>query len=636
MKVIWDRFTPGVIDPSQPQTVLFEAKTEGSPTSVTLELQSPASIVTLKDDGTGGDKTAGDGIFTVKLSTADVLKSFTPDDVNRNFVGFLRLKKGNETVQANVFADVITPDIPAVQIRKISATVQWSDHLINLVDPAFFNTFDIAAVTQKLYSQFEDSYDFLNIVYEIPHLQNRYHFGVRNDVQGIGIQTFDNTAAHGSAGRLLGITVFPIPQMFDGASPACQHELGHQWLQFLTAPPLGSGIPHYPLSDLASCIMGWSKPGGQGLTFGLELQPSGSDFELVPSAGPKVFKDLSLYAMGMLPAAQVKDHFVFKDQNTIPGPGPVPASALTKVTMQSILQKMGPRVPDAATARKKFRIATVLVTRDGLASGLLMRLYDHFAARAEGIQSVPYSDGFAKGTTLPFHLSTQKLGRLDTRIKRRILVDASRDGGVWWFPQAGPFDKAAPHQGKALADHLRSLGHKVDELPRPTTITAKLLGGYDLVIRAAGVGGYQASEITAYQGYAKGGGAILLLAEHGSSDGLASGFGLKFTGTTRGANLLNNFTPHPITQGVGPLQYKVGGGLIQKPATAQVLGKLSAQSFLDLDGDGVKDPGEISAPAVLGAMTFGQGRIVFCGDTNLWQAVPQPLTKNTVKWLTEA
>ena len=38
----------------------------------------------------------------------------------------------------------------------------------------------------------------------------------------------------------------------------------------------------------------------------------------------------------------------------------------------------------------------------------------------------------------------------------RILVDASRDGGVWWFPQweqQGGFDFTLPHQGKELADY---------------------------------------------------------------------------------------------------------------------------------------------------------------------------------------
>ena len=34
----------------------------------------------------------------------------------------------------------------------------------------------------------------------------------------------------------------------------------------------------------------------------------------------------------------------------------------------------------------------------------------------------------------------------------QILIDASRDGGAWWYPQAGPFDPDEYHQGKKLAD----------------------------------------------------------------------------------------------------------------------------------------------------------------------------------------
>src|SRR5690349_15691468 len=40
----------------------------------------------------------------------------------------------------------------------------------------------------------------------------------------------------------------------------------------------------------------------------------------------------------------------------------------------------------------------------------------------------------------------------------QVLVDASRDGGDWWFPQGTTVDPNAPHQGKALADYLRSQG----------------------------------------------------------------------------------------------------------------------------------------------------------------------------------
>jgi hypothetical protein len=473
------------------------------------------------------------------------------------------------------------------------------------------------------------------VIYEFPHLENRHHFGTRSTVQGIGITPFDQDGMHGSAGRLMGITVFPIPAMFDGAAPTYQHELGHQWINFLNVSPLDLGVPHYPLSDLAACIMGWSKAGGQGLDFNFQLKPVGNNFELAADPNPKVYSDLSLYLMGLLPANQVKDHFVFKNQDHAQAPGPVQAGELAKVSINDVIQKLGARVPDAGKAQKKFRIATIIVSRDGLLSEKMMRFYDRFSARAEGTQTVSYSDGLAKGQTKPFYLATQQLGRLDTRIKRRILVDSSRDGGVWWFPQSGPFNPAADHQGKALAEHLRSLGHKVDELPRPTTITAGLLAGYDIVIRASSISSYSQAEITAYQDYVKQGGGLLLLAEFGPPDGLALSFGLKFEGRTRGNNLLNNFTPHPVTQGVGQLPYQVGGGLTKAPAGAQVLGKLSGQSFLDLNNNSVKDAGEPAGPAVLGVMLYGQGRIVFCGDTNLWETVPQPLTKNVVKWLTD-
>ena len=44
----------------------------------------------------------------------------------------------------------------------------------------------------------------------------------------------------------------------------------------------------------------------------------------------------------------------------------------------------------------------------------------------------------------------------------RVLVDASKDGGVWWFPQGGSFDPDAYHQGKPLADYSPRLGIRRD------------------------------------------------------------------------------------------------------------------------------------------------------------------------------
>jgi hypothetical protein len=234
-------------------------------------------------------------------------------------------------------------------------------------------------------------------------------------------------------------------------------------------------------------------------------------------------------------------------------------------------------------------------------------------------------------------------GRLAAADKpRQILIDASHDGGAWWAPQRGDFSSGSPHQGKPLADHLRSLGFRVTELPRDTRITAALLGGADLVIRASGFGPYLPAEVDTYESWVKTGGRLLLLVEERPQDALAERFGLQFRGIARipgpgphnTTTRLGKFASDPLTQGVDALKYLGGSGLTAQPPEAKILGWLSTEDYLDLNDNNVKDPGEPVGPAALGILPFGQGRIVFCGDSNLWEAVPKRLIKNTLSYLT--
>lgn len=218
-----------------------------------------------------------------------------------------------------------------------------------------------------------------------------------------------------------------------------------------------------------------------------------------------------------------------------------------------------------------------------------------------------------------------------------VLVDASRDGGVWWFPQAGTFDPDLDHQGKALADYFRSLDLYVAELPRPTQITWSVIQGYNLVVRSVACGDYSASEISAYQRYVEEGGSLLLLDDHKRhcpTDAIGRSFGLRFEGITRGRQELV-FVLDPITEGLedGGLAFAAGSGLVQIPVEAKVLAYLDEDSWLDLNGDGFRDIGEPVAPPVMGRMTPGDGLIVFMGDANLINAVPQPLTDNILQAL---
>ena len=231
--------------------------------------------------------------------------------------------------------------------------------------------------------------------------------------------------------------------------------------------------------------------------------------------------------------------------------------------------------------------------------------------------------------------SAESISQIETE-SASILVDASRDGGMWWFPQSGPFDPSQPHQGKALADYLRSLGYTVTELPRPTTITTSLLASHDIVIRANESEGYSSSEITAYQDYVSAGGKLLLLSDFklpGEQDSLGLSFGITFQGISRGENIVDSFEPHPITAGVSTLNYGIGSGITDFPSTANILGYLSSGTYLDLNDNGMQDPGEPTNAPALGVMSSGNERIVFCGDTNMWLWVPQPLVDNTINWL---
>lgn len=218
-----------------------------------------------------------------------------------------------------------------------------------------------------------------------------------------------------------------------------------------------------------------------------------------------------------------------------------------------------------------------------------------------------------------------------------VLVDASRDGGVWWFPQAGPFDPELYHQGKALADYLKSLGLQVRELPRPTRISIDLLEGYDLVIRAVACGGYSESEVLAYRQYVEAGGNLLLLDDHkrhAPPDAVGRSFGVLFAGVTRGSQGLK-FVADPITEGLasGQLYYRTGSALIEYPPEAKILAYLDESSYLDLNANESKDDGEPVAPPVMGKLTAGAGQIVFTGDTNYIEHVPQPLIDNLIRAL---
>lgn len=198
----------------------------------------------------------------------------------------------------------------------------------------------------------------------------------------------------------------------------------------------------------------------------------------------------------------------------------------------------------------------------------------------------------------------------------KVLVDASHDGGVWWFPQSSPsFNEAEPHQGKRLADHLRARGFQVDELARGVVVTDSILRQYRTVIRAGAFGSYGSGELDAYQSYLSCDATLVLLGEFlrdGWQDPLAEMMGLSFGGLYTG--VVVDFEVHDITAGIGLLPY-IGGSALQS-----------------YDESKVTVLGSLQGLPVMGTLDGNPARVFFMGDTNSLLTVPQPLVDNLIAW----
>ncbi|MBZ5560719.1 MAG: hypothetical protein LAO77_25985 [Acidobacteriia bacterium] len=387
---------------------MFEAAIAGDATRVYFEW-SPGSPLAanppqleMRDDGTGGDRRAGDGVYSVLLPSTDIVRARVADDVQRVFVGYLDVMNGSlHVLHGNIFASVYTSDVGTTPITQRSPTLQFTSRVVNIYDPSFFVDFSVSRIAQTFYQTFGDDYDFLNVISLPGRFLNRDHVAVKNDVDGIGLVRQDDSRSYGSAGRLKGVSRFPIDDFYDGAVTGYIHEMGHQWINFLNFSPLGQGIPHWPYSSMAGGVMGFSigGQGGEGGDFACTAVSQNGVVRLLARDGEPVFSDFDLYLMELVPPAQVADGIVFADQTAaqqLRCAGQTFTGAVLPVSVQDVIARYGARRPSAGDAQSQFRAATILVSRDGLASQETMWLYSWLTARAERRSPVAVHEGFLK------------------------------------------------------------------------------------------------------------------------------------------------------------------------------------------------------------------------------------------------
>ncbi len=288
-------------------------------------------------------------------------------------------------------AESIGTHIPALQARGVSVSF---DQIIVFTDPQIYNgnvfvlpvSESLAAgdlplrdYAERFYEHFGDEFDFLWFVSNLQPGQHEPgasiaagHVRIRNDVTGIGISNLINDDRWGSASELQSVMNFPSYAiysdrrsiLFEGPT---LHELMHRWANSIVPTSNGS---HWGFSSANGNIGGFDiaeleNHGGGRYTAG-SFPIAGVADNLMP------FSPIELYLAGFIPPGEVPDLWVAEDGEWLRdeegriihadnGHPMFAASQVRTYTIEDIISKHGPRVPDASQAQKGFRAAVILL-----------------------------------------------------------------------------------------------------------------------------------------------------------------------------------------------------------------------------------------------------------------------------------
>ncbi len=241
---------------------------------------------------------------------------------------------------------------------------------------------------------------------------------VKNEIEGLGLPIFDDTARFGSAGRLRLVVNMDLLRSYPAdpqekfrntksAMDILAQMVGHAWGAYVRFDD--GGVPSDALLAGTERFT-WS--------FFLDTDASeldGHDWEILPEnrfrsiAANERYSPLDQYLMGLRPPEEVPPFFLIENptrteghtRGSPPELGVIVSGSLRPITLAEILRIEGPRRPTYAEAPKTFRMAFILVVPEGL------------PATAIDLNKVEL---FRRTFELFFEQATEGRGRVETRV----------------------------------------------------------------------------------------------------------------------------------------------------------------------------------------------------------------------------
>ncbi|MDA8100354.1 MAG: Ig-like domain-containing protein, partial [Nitrospiraceae bacterium] len=244
------------------------------------------------------------------------------------------------------------------------------------------------AVAKEFLRTHKDEYDYLviftNFNYLLPtHGVKGFYHSIRNDVQGIGLPLFDNSADYGSNGRLAGITDMgniidkttdPLDPDFENTLSTIHHELLHRWAAQIKFKD-STGNLSTALLDENSGHWSFLLDTGGSVLYGNKWHDNGDGTftSLYSFDEMKYYSPLDLYLMGMIGPGQVPAMRLIDNPAVsaarLPEANVAISGTARTITIEDIVAANGLRIPDATHSPKNFKTAFLLLVRPGEFSG---------------------------------------------------------------------------------------------------------------------------------------------------------------------------------------------------------------------------------------------------------------------------
>ncbi len=237
----------------------------------------------------------------------------------------------------------------------------------------------------RFYEHFNDEFDFLVFFANLRRREietypesfdGGFYSAAKNDVQGIGQGTFSNNSSWRSAGKLQGVIFFSVYELWDLGysdfrSGTLHHELMHRWAAYL-GKPLSDG--HWnDASNIRGSLGGVFTSDFEEIVDLGGGRYTGAKDPVDPMERP--YPPLELYLAGFIPPEEVPDIWVgvdrewlfdesgnlLRDEN---GDRIFSAREIKRFTIEDIIAKHGPRVPDQLQSQKDFRAAVILLVSE--------------------------------------------------------------------------------------------------------------------------------------------------------------------------------------------------------------------------------------------------------------------------------